>query len=90
MNVQPICATHITHCVYSPVITRLYNLRLTLEICAPLHYHKLNVGCYRHEVVCVHRFWRARIEFANTTLWISVPVKNCQLLIMIMMIVTIL
>ena len=34
-----------------------------------------NVGCYRQEVVSVQHFWRARIEFADTTLWISVPVE---------------
>jgi hypothetical protein len=34
-----------------------------------------NVGCYRQEVVSEHRFWRARIEFVNFTLWLSVPVE---------------
>ena len=34
-----------------------------------------NIGCYRQEVVSVQHFWRARIEFADTTLWISVPVE---------------
>jgi hypothetical protein len=34
-----------------------------------------NVGCYRQEVVSVQHFWRARIKFANTMLWISVPVE---------------